>query len=192
MKLNEIRDNDGAHAAKTRVGRGIGSGKGKTAGSGHKGQLARSGVALRGFEGGQMPLYRRLPKRGFNNHFKSRYAVINLRELQKAVDSGKLDSGKPITEDVLRAAGLLRKSFDGIRVLGQGDIKAKVALEVSGASKSAVAAIEKAGGTIKVTVESKRDPDGPKKGKKAKAKKAAPAEDKGGDAPAPEASATDE
>lgn len=151
MKLNELRDNDGAHVGRIRRGRGMGSGKGKTSGKGHKGQRSRSGVSLRGFEGGQMPLYRRLPKRGFTNVFRSRYAVVNLSTLQKSIDSKVLDAGKPITEEVLCNAGLMRKSFDGVRILGEGELTAKVTVEVSGASKSAIAAIEKAGGSITLT-----------------------------------------
>ncbi len=151
MKLNEIRDNAGAHAPRTRRGRGIGSGKGKTSGKGHKGQNARSGVSLRGFEGGQMPLYRRLPKRGFNNIFRSKYTVLNLSKLQEAIDAGQLDAGKPINEKILSDVGLMRKSFDGVRILGKGELKAKVTLEVAGASKTAIAAIEKAGGSITLT-----------------------------------------
>ncbi len=155
MKLNEIHDNAGSHVKRSRVGRGMGSGKGKTSGHGHKGQNSRSGVSLLGFEGGQMPLYRRLPKRGFNNIFRRNYGVINLGDLQKAIDAGKLDAGKPITEDVLKAAGMLRSNRDGARLLGNGEIKTKVTLEVSGASGSAVSAIEKSGGTITLTAPKK-------------------------------------
>jgi large subunit ribosomal protein L15 len=179
MKLNEVRDNDGAHVGRTRRGRGIGSGKGKTSGHGHKGQKSRSGVSLRGFEGGQMPLYRRLPKRGFNNIFRQRYAEVNLSALQQAIDDGKLDASKPITEAIFCEAGLMRKSFDGVRILGQGGLKAKVTLEVAGASKSAVAAIEKAGGAITLTAPVKdKEAKRLKRSSKSKKKKSAPAEEK--------------
>lgn len=178
MKLNEVRDNDGAHVGRTRRGRGIGSGKGKTSGQGHKGQKSRSGVSLRGFEGGQMPLYRRLPKRGFNNIFRQRYAEVNLSVLQQAIDDGKLDAAKPITETLFCEAGLMRKSFDGVRVLGQGELKAKVTLEVSGASKSAIAAIEKAGGKITLTAPVKdKEAKRLKRSSKSKKKQSAPAEE---------------
>ncbi len=153
MKLNEIRDNDGARRPRKRVGRGIGSGTGKTSAKGQKGQKSRSGVSLLGFEGGQMPIYRRLPKRGFNNvKFTKDFAVINTGRLQEAIDNKKLDAKKPITTAVLRESGLVKSSRDGVRVLGQGDISAKVTLEVEGASKGAVAAIEKAGGSVTIPV----------------------------------------
>ena len=152
MKLHEIRDNDGANRKKKRVARGPGSGKGKTAGRGIKGQSSRSGVALNGYEGGQMPLYRRLPKRGFTKPNAKSYAVINLGLIQKFVDAGKLDAAQPITEDVLVTSGLVRRKLDGIRVLAKGDVTAKLALEVSGASQSAIEAVEKAGGSLKVAV----------------------------------------
>jgi large subunit ribosomal protein L15 len=148
MKLNQLSDNPGARKAKVRLGRGPGSGKGKTAGRGHKGQGARSGVALNGFEGGQMPLYRRLPKRGFNNIFKKRYAVVNLGRVQKAIDDGRLDAKKPIDAEALSAAGLIGKVGDGVRLLAKGDFKAKAEFDVAGASKAAVAAVEKAGGKV--------------------------------------------
>jgi len=176
MKLNEIRDNDGAHVGRTRRGRGIGSGKGKTSGRGHKGQKSRSGVSLRSFEGGQMPLYRRLPKRGFNNIFRKRYAVVNLSDLQLAIDDGKLDASKPITETLFCEAGLMRKSFDGVRILGRGELKAKVTLEVAGASKSAIAAIEKAGGAITLTAPVK-DKEAKRLKRSSKSKKNKPAKD---------------
>ena len=150
MRLNEIRDNPGARRARKRVGRGIGSGKGKTSGRGHKGQKARSGVSLLGFEGGQMPLHRRLPKRGFHNLFRKHYRVLNLGRLQAAIDAGKIDPKQPITEAALVAAGLIKTLRDGIRVLAKGEITASVTLQVSGASKAAVAAVEKAGGSISV------------------------------------------
>ena len=150
MRLNELRDNPGATRARKRVGRGIGSGKGKTAGRGHKGQKSRSGVAIKGFEGGQMPIYRRLPKRGFNNIFRLDYNEINIGRLQLAVDEGKLDASKPVNMDALIAAGVVSKAKDGIRLLAKGKIKAKLALEVSGASEAAVKAVEAAGGSVNV------------------------------------------
>ena len=150
MRLNELRDNPGATKEKKRVGRGPGSGKGKTAGRGIKGQKSRSGVAINGYEGGQMPLYQRLPKRGFNNINAKRYAVINLGILQKFIDSGKLDVKSTLNEEVLLNSGLVRRVWDGIRLLNKGQITSKVNIEVTGASKTAVAAIEKAGGTVKV------------------------------------------
>ncbi|MEM6889659.1 MAG: 50S ribosomal protein L15 [Pseudomonadota bacterium] len=150
MKLNELRDNDGATKKRTRVGRGPGSGKGKMGGRGIKGQKSRSGVAINGYEGGQMPLYQRLPKRGFNKPNRKQYAVVNLGLIQKFVEAGKIDAGKPITEDVLVESGLVRRKRDGIRVLAKGDVTTKFDLSVTGASKSAVAAVEKAGGTLTV------------------------------------------
>jgi large subunit ribosomal protein L15 len=152
MKLNDLRDNAGAHKARTRVGRGIGSGTGRTAGRGNKGQKSRSGVSLRGFEGGQMPLYRRLPKRGFKNLFRKEFVAVNLGRLQAAIDAGKLDAKAAITEEALVAAGIVNKVRDGVRILAKGDIKAKLTVQVSGASKAAIAAIEKAGGSVSVTV----------------------------------------
>ncbi len=152
MKLNELRDNAGATKNRKRVGRGIGSGKGKTGGRGHKGQKSRSGVSLLGFEGGQMPLYRRLPKRGFKNPFSKDLSEINVGKLQAAIDSGKVDAKKPVDYSVLLAAGVIGKSKDGLKLLGTGEIKAKVTIEVAGASKTAVAAIEKAGGKVEVVV----------------------------------------
>ena len=150
MRLNELRDNPGASKEKKRVGRGPGSGKGKTAGRGIKGQKSRSGVAINGYEGGQMPLYQRLPKRGFNNINAKRYAVINLGILQKFIDNGKLDIKSTLNEEVLLNSGLVRRVWDGVRLLNKGQITSKVNIEVTGASKTAVAAIEKAGGTVKV------------------------------------------
>ena len=134
MRLNEIRDRDGATKAKKRLGRGIGSGLGKTSGRGVKGQKARTGVAIKGFEGGQMPLHRRLPKRGFNNIFAKKYNELNLGRIQAAVDSGRLDGKKPITIDALKDAGLIRRAKDGVRLLGHGELKSKLAFEVTGAS----------------------------------------------------------
>ena len=150
MRLNELRDNPGATREKKRVGRGPGSGKGKTAGRGIKGQKSRSGVAINGYEGGQMPLYLRLPKRGFNNINAKRYAVINLGILQKFIDNGKLDIKNTLNEDVLLSTGLVRRLWDGVRLLNKGQVTSKVNIEVTGASKSAIAAIEKVGGTVKV------------------------------------------
>ncbi|MFG1225856.1 50S ribosomal protein L15 [Xanthobacter wiegelii] len=148
MKLDEIRDNPGARKKRMRVGRGIGSGKGKTAGRGVKGQKARTGVAIKGFEGGQMPLHRRLPKRGFHNIFRLDYNEVSLAKIQAAVDAGRLDAGQPVTEAALVSAGVLRRVKDGVRVLGTGELSAKVTLEVAYATKSAVAAVEKAGGSV--------------------------------------------
>jgi large subunit ribosomal protein L15 len=148
MKLHELHDNPGATKRRKRVGRGPGSGTGKMAGRGIKGQKSRSGVAINGYEGGQMPLYMRLPKRGFNNINAKRHAVVNLGLLQKFIDAKKLDVKKPITEDALVASGLVRRVRDGVRVLAKGDFTAKVNLEVTGASKSAIAAVEAAGGTL--------------------------------------------
>ena len=151
MKLHELRDNDGALQKKKRVGRGVGSGKGKTAGRGIKGQKSRSGVAINGYEGGQMPLYQRLPKRGFNKPNRKKFAVVNLGLIQKFVEAGKLDASAEISEDALVASGLVRRRLDGVRILAKGDISAKVKLSVTGASKSAIAEVEKAGGTLTVT-----------------------------------------
>jgi large subunit ribosomal protein L15 len=151
MKLNEIRDNPGARRKKMRISRGIGSGKGKTGGRGGKGQTARTGVSINGFEGGQMPLFRRLPKRGFTNIFALKYSEVNLGRLQQAIDAGKIDAKKPISGEVLVAAGLIRRVHDGIRLLAKGDIKAKINMEVAGATKAAIEAVEKAGGAVKIT-----------------------------------------
>jgi large subunit ribosomal protein L15 len=150
MKLNEISDNAGSSKERMRVGRGIGSGKGKTGGRGVKGQKARTGVAVKGFEGGQMPLHRRLPKRGFWNPFSTKYNEVNLGRIQEAVDSGKLAAGETVTIDALLAAGVCSKGRDGVKLLGKGEISAKLTFEVAAASKSAVAAIEKAGGSVKL------------------------------------------
>jgi large subunit ribosomal protein L15 len=157
MKLNDLRDNPGARKDRMCVGRGIGCGKGKTSGRGVKGQKARTGVSIRGFEGGQMPLHRRIPKRGFNNIFAKDYAELNLGRLQEAISSGKIDAKQPITSESLAAAGVVVKSRDGVRILGKGEIKAKVEITVAGASKSAIAAIEKAGGKITVVVPAKKE-----------------------------------
>lgn len=148
MRLNELADNPGATRPRKRVGRGTGSGLGKTSGKGHKGQKARSGVAVNGFEGGQMPIYRRLPKRGFTNLFRKQYGVLNLGRLQAAIEAGKVDAGQPITGAGLVAAGVVREAKDGVRLLAQGDLTTKVEIHVAGASKAAVAAVEKAGGSV--------------------------------------------
>ena len=147
MKLNEIRDNEGARKSRKRVARGIGSGSGKTAGRGQKGQKSRSGVAVHGFEGGQMPIYRRLPKRGFKNHFAKEFAVVNLDTIQKHIDAGKLNA-EEVTIDSLVKAGIIVKKLDGVRLLGRGALTSKVEVSVNSASKSAVAAVEKAGGKV--------------------------------------------
>jgi len=151
MQLNQLKDKAGARVSAKRVGRGMGSGKGKTAGRGHKGAKSRSGTAIKGFEGGQMPIYRRLPKRGFNNIFRKRYNAVNLGRLQQAIDAGKLDAGKPIVEADLVAARVVRRLQDGVRLLAKGELKAKLQITVTGASKAAVAAVEKAGGTVTLT-----------------------------------------
>ena len=148
MKLNELAPNPGSRHAPKRVGRGIGSGTGKTAGRGHKGQKARAGVATRAFEGGQMPIYRRLPKRGFNNPFRKVYVPLNLDRLQAAVDAGRLDPAQPVNLQALRAAGLVSKRRDGIRLLARGELRAGLTIEVDSASKAAIAALEKAGGKL--------------------------------------------
>ncbi|MCL6683251.1 50S ribosomal protein L15 [Sphingomonas alba] len=150
MKLNELRDNPGARKGRVRVGRGIGSGLGKTAGRGQKGQKSRSGVAVKGFEGGQMPLHMRLPKRGFNNIFAKDYAEVNLGAIQKMIDAGKLDAKALLDHDALKAAGLARGGKDGVRLLGKGELKAKASFKVAGASKGAREAIEKLGGSIEL------------------------------------------
>ena len=150
MKLTDIRDNDGARKGRIRVGRGIGSGKGKTAGRGQKGQKSRSGVAIKGFEGGQMPLHMRIPKRGFNNPFGKDFAEVNLGQIQVLVDNGKLDAKGTIDHAALKAAGVARGGKDGVRLLGKGEITAKLTFKVAGASKGAVAAVEKAGGSVEV------------------------------------------
>ena len=158
MKLSELNDKPGSRKFRKRVGRGIGSGKGKTAGRGVKGQWARSGVALKGFEGGQMPLHRRLPKRGFKNtSFALKLNEVNLGKVQAAIDAGHLDAAAPVDAAALVKAGVLRRAKDGVRLLGAGEIKAKVNIEVHGASKSAVAAVEKAGGTVKILAPAKEE-----------------------------------
>ncbi len=150
MKLNELRDVDGATKARKRVGRGIGSGSGKTGGRGVKGQSSRSGVAINGFEGGQMPLYRRLPKRGFKNIFRKDFNEVSLGRVQAAIDAGKLDAKETVNADTLIKAGIIRRAKDGVRLLGGGELKAKVAFDVAGASKPAIEQVEKAGGSVKL------------------------------------------
>jgi len=181
MRLNEIRDRPGATKNKKRLGRGIGSGLGKTSGRGTKGQKARSGVAIKGFEGGQMPLHRRLPKRGFNNIFAKHFNEVNVGKIQSAIDAGRLDAKNPITVEVLLAAGLIRRVHDGVRLLGSGEIKAKLAFEVTGASAGAIKAVEAKGGSVTLTPRPHASgkpvaikPDKPKKlrGLKAKAAEA--------------------
>jgi large subunit ribosomal protein L15 len=157
MKLSDIADNEGARKKRMRVGRGIGSGKGKTSGRGGKGQTARSGVRIKGFEGGQMPLHRRLPKRGFHNPFRQEFVEINLDRLQEAIDAKLIDAASVINAEALVKARVLRRAKDGVRLLGRGEIKAKLNIEVHGASKSAIAAVEKAGGTVKILAPAKTD-----------------------------------
>jgi len=180
MRLNDIKDNPGARKLRLRIGRGIGSGMGKMGGRGGKGQTARAGVRLGGFEGGQMPLHRRLPKRGFNKLNQKRYNEVNVGRLQEAVDNGRLDAGKPVDVAALIAAGLVRRPHDGVRVLGEGELKAKLALTVNHATASAKAAIERAGGSIALIVpkvlaadEAKRKKSAAKKAKTAKPRAAA-------------------
>jgi len=150
MKLNELKDNQGARKSRMRVGRGIGSGKGKTAGRGQKGQTSRSGVSINGFEGGQMPLYRRLPKRGFKNIFAKKFTVVSLARVQTAIDAKKLDAKKTIDVTALIAAGVIRRAKDGVRLLSDGEVKAKLTFDVAGASKAAIEKVEKAGGSVKL------------------------------------------
>ncbi|WP_223477848.1 50S ribosomal protein L15 [Oricola indica] len=156
MDLNELRDNEGARTSRKRVGRGIGSGKGKTGGRGVKGQKSRSGVAIKGYEGGQMPIYRRLPKRGFNNIFAKDLNIVSVGRIQAAIDAGKLDAKKTVDAAALAEAGVIRRVKDGVRVLADGELKAKVTFEVAGASKSAVEKIEKAGGSVTVLAAAKQ------------------------------------
>ncbi len=180
MRLNEITDRAGARKAPRRLGRGIGSGRGKTAGRGHNGQKSRTGVALKGFEGGQMPIHRRVPKRGFKNPTRKRLVAVNLERLQQAIDAGKLDPAQAVTEKTLCDAGIVNKVRDGVRLLAKGDLKAKLSVEVHGASKAAIAAIEAGGGKITVTAPPKDKTEKSanrgkksKKGKKAEEAKAA-------------------
>ncbi len=159
MKLNELRDNAGSRLKSKRLGRGIGSGKGKTSGKGVKGQKAREGVALNGFEGGQLPIYRRLPKRGFVNIFRKEYAPVNLGALAAAIEAGKIDASAPITEETLKTAGLVRGGkVVGVRLLADGELGRAITITVSGASASAIAAVEKLGGTVTTTVAAKATP----------------------------------
>jgi len=152
MRLNELRDNPGATKERTRVGRGIGSGTGKTGGRGVKGQKSRSGVAIKGFEGGQMPLHQRLPKRGFTKPNRARFAEVTLRRIQTAIDAGRLDASQPVDAAALKAAGVIRRAKDGVRLIGGGDLTAKIALTVADGSAPAIAAVEKAGGSVTVTI----------------------------------------
>lgn len=157
MKLNELRDADGATKARKRVGRGIGSGSGKTGGRGVKGQSSRSGVAINGFEGGQMPLYRRLPKRGFKNLFGKDFNEVSLGRVQQAIDAGKLDAKEPVTTEALVKAGVVRRAKDGVRLLSGGELKTKVSFDIAGASKPALEKVEKAGGTVKLPESAKSE-----------------------------------
>ena len=170
MKLNELRDNEGARKSRMRVGRGIGSGKGKTAGRGQKGQKSRSGVSVFGFEGGQMPLHMRLPKRGFNNPFAKDYAEVNIGAIQKLIDAGKLDAKALLDHDALKGAGLARGGKDGVRLLGKGELKAKLSVRVAGISKGAREAVEKAGGSVELI--ERKDPAELAAAKKGKARDA--------------------
>lgn len=172
MQLNNLSDNPGAKRDRKRVGRGEGSGTGKTSGKGQKGQKSRSGVAIKGFEGGQMPLYRRLPKRGFTNIFRKQFVEVNLGRLQQAVDAGKLDAKKTVDGETLIAAGVVRRLKGGVRLLGNGELKTKLTLEVAGASKAAIAAVESAGGTVVLPAGAAKE----KVRKKAKKKESKPAE----------------
>jgi large subunit ribosomal protein L15 len=164
MRLNEVREKHGARSVRKRVGRGEGSGIGKTSGKGQKGQKSRSGVSLLGFEGGQMPLFRRLPKRGFKNIFRKNMAPVNLGSIQRSIDAGRLDPSKPVDVEALRAAGLIGGMIDGVRLLAKGEIKSKLTVEADGASKAALAAMEKAGGTVNIKA--------PKREKKPRQRKA--------------------
>ena len=174
MRLNELRDRPGATKPKKRLGRGPGSGLGKTSGRGMKGQKSRSGVAIKGFEGGQMPLHRRLPKRGFNNIFSKDFNEVNVGRVQSAIDAGKLDAKKTITVEALLAAGVIRRARDGVRLLGKGELKTKIAFELTGASSGAVKIVEASGGTLKLTPMPRRapKPEGEGKPKKARTAKA--------------------
>lgn len=180
MKLNEIRDNEGARKGRMRVGRGIGSGKGKTSGRGQKGQTSRSGVSINGFEGGQMPLYRRLPKRGFNPINRRNYNEVTLARLQDAVDRGRLDTSGTVDAAAMVAAGLIRRPLDGVRVIGTGELKAKLGLKVNHVTASAKAAIEQAGGSVDLIVPKVLEADEKKRANTA-AKKAKTTKKKGGD-----------
>ena len=157
MELNKLNDNDGAKSSKKRLGRGVGSGLGKTSGRGHKGQKSRSGVSIKGFEGGQMPIHRRLPKRGFNKHNRKVYRILNLGDLQKVIDNGKIDIKKEINSSVILSSGVIKNLKDGIRILARGKITSKVNILVNGASKNAIEQVEKAGGNLAVIEKNKKD-----------------------------------
>ena len=157
MELNKLNDNDGAKSSKKRLGRGVGSGLGKTSGKGHKGQKSRSGVSINGFEGGQMPIHRRLPKRGFNKHNRKVYRILNLGDLQKVIDNGKIDIKKEINSSVILSSGVIKNLKDGIRILGRGKITSKVNILVDGASKNAIEQVNKVGGNLAVTEKNKKD-----------------------------------
>lgn len=178
MKLHELSDNDGARHNSKRLGRGIGSGKGKTAGRGHKGQKSRAGATIKGFEGGQMPLYRRVPKRGFTNIFRKDYTAVNIGRIQQAIEAKKLDAKKTIDVDALVASGVVRRKLDGVRLLANGELNTKVTIEVAGASKAAIELVEKAGGKV-VVLQATAEAEKPAKKTKAKAK-AVPADDENG------------
>jgi large subunit ribosomal protein L15 len=157
MELNKLNDNDGAKSSKKRLGRGVGSGLGKTSGKGHKGQKSRSGVSIKGFEGGQMPIHRRLPKRGFNKHNRKVYRILNLGDLQKVIDNGKIDIKKEINNSVILSSGIIKNLKDGIRILARGTITSKVNILVDGASKNAIEQVKKVGGNLAVTEKNKKD-----------------------------------
>ena len=157
MELNQLNDNDGAKSSKKRLGRGVGSGLGKTSGKGHKGQKSRSGVSIKGFEGGQMPIHRRLPKRGFNKHNRKVYRILNLGDLQKVIDNGKIDIKKEINSSVILSSGVIKNLKDGIRILARGKITSKVNILVDGASKNAIEQVKKVGGNLAVTEKNKKD-----------------------------------
>ena len=157
MELNKLNDNDGAKSSKKRLGRGVGSGLGKTSGKGHKGQKSRSGVSIKGFEGGQMPIHRRLPKRGFNKHNRKVYRILNLGDLQKVIDNGKIDIKKEINSSVILSSGIIKNLKDGIRILARGKITSKVNILVNGASKNAIEQVKKVGGNLAVTEKNKKD-----------------------------------
>ena len=157
MELNKLNDNDGAKSSKKRLGRGVGSGLGKTSGKGHKGQKSRSGVSIKGFEGGQMPIHRRLPKRGFNKHNRKVYRILNLGDLQKVIDNGKIDIKKEINNSVILSSGVIKNLKDGIRILARGKITSKVNILVDGASKNAIEQVKKVGGNLAVTDKNKKD-----------------------------------
>ena len=157
MELNKLNDNDGAKSSKKRLGRGVGSGLGKTSGKGHKGQKSRSGVSIKGFEGGQMPIHRRLPKRGFNKYNRKVYRILNLGDLQKVIDNGKIDIKKEINSSVILSSGVIKNLKDGIRILARGEITSKVNIQVDGASKNAIEQVKKVGGNLAVTEKNKKD-----------------------------------